>query len=130
MGSSRPSFEYNSKANRWEIRGKGGTLKMAIDDSNVGVPIKFISFVGSSAGIASIGLGQSILGTITSADDLRRGDYVFGNMMFDTDTGNIVEVTNFHVPSNSLLNMRVHAIGTGGGSLPASAWNIFAIRTE
>lgn len=126
----RPRIKYNSVSNRWEIRGKAGELKFAVDDGNVGVPIRFISFVGTTPAVASMNFNVPIVATISGASDLQRNDKVFGLPRNALAVGNAVGISHFHVPSNSLLHVTLHAIGTAAGSLSAMGWDIFAIRTQ
>ena len=129
MGSSRPSMVYNSVTNRWEIRGKGGDLKFAIDDANSGPILKIFSFVGSSPAIGSIGWNLGLVATISGATSLLRGDKVICDPRPPILANNNMAFSHFQVPSNAVLSFLVHAIGTVGGSLPATGWDVLAFRT-
>lgn len=128
MGSSRPSIEYNSVNNRWEVKGKGGSLKFAVEDGGSATPRRFIRFVGSTPAVASMNFNVPIVATISGAGDLLLNDIVFGHPRNALAVGNAVGISNFHVPSNAILNVTLHSIGTASGSLSAMGWDIFAIR--
>jgi len=129
MGSTRPSIAYNSVTNRWEIKGKGGVLKLALDDGSSGVPLKMFSFVGSSPAIGSIGDQLGLVATISGGKDLLVGDKVFCNPRPPLLAAGRMAFSHFQVPSNAILSFSVHCIGTAGGSLSAMGWDVFAIRT-
>ena len=123
-GSSRPSINYNATRNRWEIAGKGGTTRFAVDDSGTPV-VKFLSFVGSSAAIANTG-SLMLTGTITGGTGLSVGDKVFASPKVALASAVVV---GFHIPTTNTLNF--YALSPNAvGSFAARGWDVFAIKTE
>jgi hypothetical protein len=119
-------FHYNAIANRWELLGKGGRLIRAFDDGNQGVPVKEMILVGSSIA-TSLGTLSTTVATIAiGANPLKRGDVVYGNPVaaFASNVG----ISGFVVPSNGLLTVLALNPTVTPGTLPASGWNIYAIR--
>ena len=122
--SSRPNINYNAVSNRWEIMGKGGKLRMAVDDAQT-PPVDVHSFIGSSAALANTG-SLGICGTITNATGLKVGDKVFANPKVALSS---TFLAGFHIPTTNCLNF--YAINPAGvGSLAAMGWDVFAVRTE
>ena len=125
----RPSINYNPRTNRWEVIGKGGVLQFAVDDGNTGKPIKMFYFVGSSPAIGSIGEQLGLVATISGGAGLQIGDIIFANPRPPILAASKMAFSNFQVPSNDILSFVVHAVGTAGGSLSATGWDVFAIRS-
>ena len=123
--SSRPSFQYSSVSNRWELRGKGGKLLQVFPDGNAGNVLGKVTLnvVGSSAGVAAAGIGSIgvVVGTITNCTGLAVGDVVFGNPVSAMGV-NAGGFAGFHIPTTNTLN--VYSTGT----LPAMGWDIIAFR--
>ncbi len=124
---SRASFHYNSVANRWELRGKGGRLIQAFDDAAQGVPAKAMILVGSSIATSVASLSTAVATIAISDNPLKRGDVVFGNPIAAL-TASTVGIAGFVVPSDGLLH--AYAIGPRGapGTLAATGWDIYAVR--
>ncbi len=146
--SSKPSIKYDSRSNRWEIRGKGGALKAAFgDDGNVKVIenlevgetgdkiTKLYAFVATlSAAVAvpsgAVGIGtlQSSTGSGVGCSELAIGDMVFGQPIADLTTPN-VGISGFSIPTTNTLNVFLTSPAVNNvGSLIATGFNIVAFR--
>ena len=124
--SSRPSWHYISSRNRWELRGKNGTLINTVPDNNSAMG-KMTTFVGTSAAIAAVGTGNVVTGTITNATGLAVGDIVFANPK-STLSSNI-GIAGFHMPTTNTLNVYFqNALPATVASQAAVGWDVFAIR--
>ncbi len=123
----RPSFHYNSVANKWELRGKGGRLIQAFDDGAQGVPNKTMILVGSSIATSIASMSTAVATIAIDGNPLKRGDVVFGNPIIAL-TASTVGIAGFVVPSDGLL--LAYAIGPRGaaGTLAVTGWDIFAMR--
>lgn len=118
-GSSRPSIWYNSEANRWEVRGKGGGLITTLPDTSQALG-QIRRFVGSTAAI-NAGIASLSVATLTGASgNVNRGDFVFVTAKTSNLQGGHVAVS---VPSNDLVLLTIF------GSLPAMGWDVVSIRS-
>lgn len=114
----KANIYYNPRQNRWEIRGKGGTLlKTITDDSNPTGIVR--TFVGSTAAI-NAGIASLSVATLAGASGkVQLGDLVFVTAKTQNTKGGHVAVS---VPSNDLVLLTVF------GSLPAMGWDAYVIR--
>ena len=132
----KANWYYDSARNRWVIRGKagvevvafndGGELQLAAGSTRVQ---RLIGFVGSSAALAAVGLNTEATGTITNATGVQVGDKVFGNPRPVIAAAAKISLNYFNVPTNNVLNFVVSNYGTVAGSLAATGWDVFAIRS-
>jgi len=53
MGSSRPSFKYNSVSNQWEVRGKGGQILQKFNDTGRGNQVVILANAFNTKGWGS-----------------------------------------------------------------------------
>ena len=140
------SWKYNSKDREWQLTGKDGVVRAKWgEDANIiskpttyegtvklgssGTPLtQILKFVGTSALLSSVVLGGNTTGTITGAAGVAVGDTVVGLPKGTTvDVGKLA-ISHFSVPTTNVVNVRVVNIGTVAGSLPATGWDIVAIR--
>jgi hypothetical protein len=145
MGSSRPSFKYNSITKRWEVRGKSGTVKASFGDNSltkvtqleVGATgdnftkmYKFVATLSAAltlgSGVVGVGTLQSATGSGVGCAELAVGDTVFGNPK--TALGSVL-ITGFHVPTTNTLNVYCNPrIAAAGGSLAEIGFDVVAFR--
>lgn len=119
----QPGWAYNSRSNRWELRGKGGDLKLAIGDATRNPILNTTSFMGTSAAIdiGTIGIFHtSVLGSIGNAKGLNFHDRVIGvpGTAFPAAAG----ITGFRVPTTDTLNVLIT------GSIGVMDWYITAFH--
>ena len=126
---NKAQIYYNNRTNQWLITRKGGSTVLEIPDGNTSVQ-RFIGFVGSSALITAVGVADEVTGTITNATGLAVGDKVFGNPRPVIAAAAKIALSYFNVPTANVLNFKAVNIGTMAGSLAASGWDIFAIRSS
>lgn len=150
MGSNRPSLKYNSINQRWEIIGKGGSVKASFSDDGtstldtavvtdlqVGATgdtftkmYKFVATLSAAVAVASGALGvgtlQSLTGSGVGCAELAVGDYVMG--VPKTALASVI-VGGFRVPTTNTLNVYLHTVGEdAGGSLAAIGFDVVAFR--
>ena len=124
-GSSRPSINYNPVTNRWEIRGKGGVLRFAVDDASNPIG-KITAALGSNAALASIGSYSVKVGSI-AITGVGTADAVFATPRVALPSNVFVGGINVSGNGNinfSAINMNAAVIA----SMPAMGWDIIAIR--
>lgn len=142
-------LRWNSTAQRWESAGRDGLVKAYQDETGWGAnqltvgtlatlqaarvgsgpQINFmLGFIGSSASITSVAVGEITIGTITNATGLAVGDKVFGNPKAATLQTGRLGIAAFYVPTTNVLNVHIANLGTVAGSLPAVGWDMFAVR--
>lgn len=121
----RPSLEYNARSNRWEVRGKGGTLRFAVDDASNPLG-RVIAGVGSNAAIAAVGSYSTAIGSIQLVG-VAAGDAIIATPKVAMPTN--LSVGGFFVSGANNINFSVinPDIDTVG-SMPAMGWDIIAIR--
>ena len=120
MGSSKPSMEYNERANRWELRGKGGNVKFAIGDESQSVS-GFLQVVGTSAAVAAstqgtIAISSKQAGIIKAQDIL----VLTPGTLFPITAG----IAYARCPVDEVVNFAVT------GSIGVMNWRILAIKAD
>lgn len=125
MGSSRPSFHYNSVTNRWELSGKGGVLKLAIPDANTAIT-SILAAVASNAAIAALGSYSSNVGSLL-VTGARVGDTVIATPKTAPPTN--VFVCNAMVSGSNNVNFRAVNVDIAVvASYPAMGWDVMLLK--
>lgn len=123
MGSSRPSWHYVSASNRWELRGKSGKLRLAVNDNDfmygkVIVGSNAAIDVGTDPGVASI----PVIGVLS-------GDIVIANPIGSLSPG--LSISPARVTGTN--NINVYVVNTDDAttaSLPAMGWDVHVIKPK
>ncbi len=140
------SWSYNSKDREWQLTGKDGVVRARWgEDANIisknttfsgtvktgpsGTALtQILKFVGTNALLSTVALAENTTGTITGAAGIAAGDTIVGVPKSNSINTGRLAIGHFFVPTTNVLNVRVVNIGTVAGSLPATGWDIVAIR--